>query len=116
MLFPSGMVLGSGTQAQGKALPQMSGRARVTALIRFLREVEPEYRREALRFMGAMMRECPEYFQQSLDYLVMGYHYYKFTRDTVVPEYRRVLAQYPDGPLGRPLQEKNARVAAAFVA
>jgi len=34
--------------------------------------------------------------QQSLDYLVMGYHYYRFTRDTVVPEYDRVLANIPE--------------------
>ena len=103
LLFPSGMVLGSGTRSQGKALPQMSGKARAAALVRFLRHVEPDYRREALRFMGIMIRECPEYFQQSLDYLVMGYHYYKFTRDTVVPEYKRVLAEYPDGQPARPL-------------
>ncbi len=100
--FPSGMVLGSGMQSKGKALPQMSGKARVATLVRFLRKVEPEYRWEALRFMAIMIRECREYFQQSLDYLVMGYHYYKFTRNTVVPEYERVLAEYPDGQPARP--------------
>jgi radical SAM superfamily enzyme YgiQ (UPF0313 family) len=101
-LFPSGMVLGSGAQSKGKTLPQMSGKARVSALMRFLRNVEPDYRREALRFMAIMIRECPEYFQQSLDYLVMGYHYYKFTRDTVLPEYKRVLEEYPDGQTAMP--------------
>jgi radical SAM superfamily enzyme YgiQ (UPF0313 family) len=103
LLFPSGIVLGSGRQSKGKALPQMSGKARVAALLRFLRNVEPNYRREALRFMGIMIRERPEYLQQSLDYLVIGYHYYKFTRDTVVPEYKRVLLDYPDGQASRPM-------------
>jgi hypothetical protein len=97
LLLPSGMVVGSGgAQARGKALPQMSGKARLKALVHFLRSVDPEYRREALRFMGKILRECPEYLQQSLDYLVMGYHYYRFTRDTVVPEYERVLANIPE--------------------
>jgi radical SAM superfamily enzyme YgiQ (UPF0313 family) len=96
LLLPSGMVVGSGgTQARGKPLPQMSGKARLTALVHFLRSVDREYRREALRFMGRILRECPEYLQQSLDYLVMGYHYYRFTRDTVVPEFERVLANIP---------------------
>jgi hypothetical protein len=27
----------------------------------------------------------------------MGYHYYKFTRDSVVPEQTRVLAEFPNG-------------------
>src|SRR5450432_350371 len=115
LLLPSGMVLGSGTQSKAHALPQMSGKARATALVRFLRHVEPEYRREALRFMAAMIRERPEYFQQAMDYLVMGYHYYKFTRDTVVPEYQRVLAEYPDGEPARatPPAARNALAASA---
>jgi hypothetical protein len=102
LLLPSGMVLGSGTQAKGKALPQMSGKARAAALVRFLRNVEPDYRREALRFMAAMIRQRPEHFQQAMDYLVTGYHYFKFTRDTIVPECTRVLAEYPDGEPLRP--------------
>jgi UDP-2,3-diacylglucosamine pyrophosphatase LpxH len=97
-LFPSGMVLGSGARSSVKALPQMSGKARVGALLRFLRSVEKEYRREALRFMGKMIRERPEHFQQSLDYLIMGYHYHRFTRDTVAPEYEQVLRKYSSAP------------------
>jgi hypothetical protein len=97
LLFPSGMVVGSGSaQVSGKALPQMSGKARATALVNFLRSVDREYRREALRFMRKMLLEFPEYFQQSLDYLVMGYHYYRFTRETVIPEYEHVLANIPE--------------------
>jgi len=74
-----------------------------------LRSVDREYRREALRFMGKIVRECPEYFQQSLDYLVMGYHYYRFTRDTVVPEYERVLANIPEDQLPRRTEPSRLR-------
>ena len=97
LLFPAGMVLGSGTQRKGKALPQMSGRARLASLARFLRGVEPGFRREALRFLSIMVRERPEYLQQSLDYLVMGYHYFRFTRETLIPESQRVLENFSDG-------------------
>jgi len=102
LLFPSGMVVGTGSaEVQGKPLPQMSEKARLRALVNLLRSVDPDYRREALRFMRLMISRCPEYFQQSLDYLVMGYHYYRFTKDTVVPEYERVLANIPNDQLPR---------------
>jgi radical SAM superfamily enzyme YgiQ (UPF0313 family) len=109
LLFPSGMVVGSGSaQASGKALPQMSGKARLAALVNFLRSVDREYRGEALRFMRKMLWEFPEYFQQSLDYLVMGYHYYRFTRDTVVPEYEQVLANLPLDQMPRHAEPRQA--------
>ncbi len=97
LLFPSGIVLGSGTQTSGRVLPQMSAKARLRSLIGFLRRVEPGYRREAWRFLAAMFRHCPEYIQQSLDYLVMGYHYHRFTRENVLPEFDRVLASAANG-------------------
>jgi len=93
LFFPSGIVLSSGIPARGETLPQLSGKARAAALVRFLRNVEPAYRREALRFIRAMLTECPEYLQQALDYLVMGYHHYRFTKNTVIPEYERILAE-----------------------
>jgi hypothetical protein len=103
------MVVGSGSaQASGKALPQMSGKARLAALVNFLRSVDREYRGEALRFMRKMLWEFPEYFQQSLDYLVMGYHYYRFTRDTVVPEYEQVLANLPLDQMPRHAEPRQA--------
>jgi radical SAM superfamily enzyme YgiQ (UPF0313 family) len=115
LLFPSGMMVGSGgAQASGKALPQMSGKARLAALVNFLRSVDGPYRREALRFMGKILRECPEYFQQSLDYLVMGYHYYRFTRDTVVPEYERVLANIPHDQIPGRAEPKQAQPSLAL--
>ena len=93
LLFPSGMVLGGRAAAgQTKMLPQFTGKAKLAALLKFLRSVEPGFRREALRFVRKIALESPEYFQQSLDYLLTGYHYYIFTRDTVLPEYERVLA------------------------
>ena len=91
LLFPSGMVLGSGMEGAPKALPQMSGKARLATLIRFLRGVEAPFRREAFRFITAMLRERPEYLQQSLDYLVAGYHYYSYTKHTALPELDRLL-------------------------
>ena len=91
LLFPSGMVLGSGMDVGAKALPHMSGKARFVTLIRFLSAVEAPFRREALRFITAMLRERPEYLQQSLDYLVAGYHYCSFTKYTAVPELDRLL-------------------------
>jgi hypothetical protein len=114
LLFPSGMVVGSGgAQVRGKALPQMSSKARLAALVHFLRSVDQEYRREALRFMGRILRECPEYLQQSLDYLVMGYHYYRFTRDTVVPEYEQVLANIPENQMPRHAEPTTRRTSLA---
>jgi len=53
------------------------------------------FRREALRFIGKMLRSRPEYLQQSLDYLVPGYHYFRFTRDSVLPEYADILSRLP---------------------
>ncbi|MBZ5617423.1 MAG: B12-binding domain-containing radical SAM protein [Acidobacteriia bacterium] len=91
-LFPGGMVRGSKATGQARMLAQFTGKARLAALVQFLRSVEPGFRREALRFVRKIVLESPEHFQQSLDYLLTGYHYYLFTRDTVVPEYERVLA------------------------
>ena len=98
LLFPGGMVLGTGVRGTPKVIPKLSDKARAMALVRFLRRVDPLYRREALRFMAAMVRHCPEYFQQSLDYLVTGYHYYRFTRDTAVPDFERALGDYAEAP------------------
>lgn len=95
LLFPSGMVLGSGTQKGVKVLPQLSHKARLKALVQFMRGVDTAFRREAFRFMRRMLRRRPEYLQQSLDYLVCGYHYYRFTRDSVLPEYHGILAKLP---------------------
>ncbi len=77
LVSPSSIVLGS---------------VRLLFLVRMLFMVEREYRREAFRFLRTMLRESPEYLQQSLDYLVMAYHYYRFTRDTVLPELESVAA------------------------
>jgi len=95
VLSPSRMLLGGGTQSSVKALPQLTNRARFVALLRMLRAVEPVFRREALRFIGKMLRSRPEYLQQSLDYLVPGYHYFRFTRDSVLPEYADILSRLP---------------------
>jgi radical SAM superfamily enzyme YgiQ (UPF0313 family) len=81
-----------GATARGESLPQFRGRARLLTLVRFLRRVEPGYRREALRFIGGMLVSRAAYLQEALDYVVVGYHYYRFTRDSAVPEYVRVLA------------------------
>ena len=93
LVFPSGMIVGNGAPSGAKALPQMTGKARMVALVRFLRQIEPTYRREAFRFMRKMLAQCPEHFQQSLDYLITGYHYYRFTWETALPEYERVLRE-----------------------
>ena len=66
------------------------GGVKLLFLVRMLCLVEAEYRREAFRFLRRMLRESPEYLQQSFDYLVMAYHYYRFTRDTVLPELESV--------------------------
>jgi radical SAM superfamily enzyme YgiQ (UPF0313 family) len=95
LLFPSGMLLGSGTQRGVKVLPQLSNTARLVALLRMLRAVEPSFRREALRFIRKMFQSRPEYLQQSLDYLVSGYHYFRFTRDSIQPEYKEMLLNLP---------------------
>ncbi|MFL6446904.1 MAG: DUF4070 domain-containing protein [Bryobacteraceae bacterium] len=95
LLFPSGMLLGSGTQSGVKVLPQLSNKARLIALLTMLRAVEPAFRREALRFIRRMLWWRPEYLQQSLDYLVSGYHYFRFTRDSILPEYKDILLKLP---------------------
>ena len=87
LLSPGGILLGS---------------VRLALLIRMLFIVEPEYRREAFRFLWSMLRESPEYLQQSLDYLVMAYHYFRFTRDKVLPELEAVAANPPALVLARP--------------
>jgi hypothetical protein len=89
------MLLGNGKQSRVKALPQLTNKARFIALLKMLRGVEPVFRREALRFIGKMLRSRPEYLQQSLDYLVPGYHYYRFTRESVLPEYAEILSRLP---------------------
>jgi hypothetical protein len=96
LLLPNGgMLLGSGTHKGVKVLPQLSNKARFIALLRMLRTVEPDFRREALRFLRKMLGSRPEYLQQSLDYLVPGYHYFRFTRDSIRPEYKEILLKLP---------------------
>ena len=91
-------MLGSGMEGAAKALPQMSVRARLSTVIQFLSRVDAPFRREALRFIVTMMRERPEYLQQSLDYLVAGYHYYSFTKKTALPELDHLLEAIADRP------------------
>lgn len=65
LLFPSGMVRGGRAAAgQTKMLPQFTGKARLAALLQFLRSVEPVepvepgFRREALRFVRKIAIEA----------------------------------------------------------
>jgi radical SAM superfamily enzyme YgiQ (UPF0313 family) len=95
LFLPGGMLLGSGTQNAVRPLPQLTNRARLSALVSMLVGVEPAFRREAFRFMRKMFRSRPEYLQQSLDYLVPGYHYFRFTRDSILPEYTELLSKLP---------------------
>ena len=54
-----------------------------------------EFRKPLIRFLREVIRTCPEYLPQSLPFLCMGYHCFRYTAEYVVPkidEARRRLA------------------------
>jgi hypothetical protein len=44
-----------------------------------------DYKRASLEFAWAVIRKCPDQLPFVLPYVLMGYHYYRFTFEHVVP-------------------------------
>jgi radical SAM superfamily enzyme YgiQ (UPF0313 family) len=45
-----------------------------------------EFRKPLVRFLREVIRTCPEMLPQSLPFLCMGYHYFRYTAEYVVPK------------------------------
>ncbi|MGH8584067.1 MAG: DUF4070 domain-containing protein [Gammaproteobacteria bacterium] len=58
---------------------------RLITLARAIRQLSPEYRRASLQFTWDVLRRCPDQIGFVLPYVLMGYHYHKFTFEQVAP-------------------------------
>ena len=60
------------------------------AIFRFFtdlyRGLPGEFRKPLVRFLREVIRTCPEMLPQSLPFLCMGYHYFRYTAEYVVPK------------------------------
>lgn len=63
-----------------------SWRATFRFFIELYRGFPREFRMPMVRFLRAVMRTCPEQLPQSLPFLCMGYHYFRYTAEYVIPK------------------------------
>ena len=61
-------------------------RAAFRFFIDLYRGLPSEFRKPLVRFLREVMRTCPEQLPQSLPFLCMGYHYFRYTAEYVVPK------------------------------
>jgi hypothetical protein len=73
--------------------PKPSLWAKLRSFYDMMQQLPGDYRREARRFAGRILRNCPEHFPRALGYMLMGYHYYRFTIENMLPELDGSLAR-----------------------
>jgi radical SAM superfamily enzyme YgiQ (UPF0313 family) len=71
---------------------------RVRVLRKIIGELPAAYRREALSFLWAVLRRCPDQLARALPTIFMGIHYYRFTFEHVIPDLDQRLAEMEDEP------------------
>ena len=62
-----------------------SMRGRLGTQLKHYREIPSVYRKASLRFAWDVIKRCPDQFPFVIHYITLGYHYYRFTFDHVVP-------------------------------
>lgn len=75
---------GSGTSASPADKPSL--RAALQFVIELYRGLPREFRKPMVRFLREVIRTCPEHLPQTLPFLCMGYHYFRYTAEYVVPK------------------------------
>jgi radical SAM superfamily enzyme YgiQ (UPF0313 family) len=73
--------------------PKPSLWAKLSSFHGLMQQLPGDYRREARRFAWQILRHCPEHFPRALGYMLMGYHYYRFTIENMLPELEGSLAK-----------------------
>src|SRR5262249_58662840 len=58
-------------------------------VLKVLLRLPPEMRRQSLRMLRRILFERPEFIPYAFEVMVMGYHFYRFTFDDVVPKLDR---------------------------
>lgn len=86
--------------------PKPSLWAKLSSFRALMQQLPIEYRREARRFAWQILKNCPEHFPRALGYMLMGYHYYRFTVENMLPELDESLAR-----LGSPSPQPRAHAA-----
>lgn len=61
-------------------------RATIRYFMGVYRGLPLEFRKPLMRFLREVIRTCPEQLPQSLPFLCMGYHYFRYTAEYVVPK------------------------------
>ena len=56
----------------------------------------PQYKRESLKFMWSVLKNCPDQFPRAIPFILLGIHYFRFSFEHVLPEIDRTLAQLPE--------------------
>jgi len=69
--------------------------AKLNSFRELMQQLPGEYRKESKRFAWQILRKCPEHFPRALGYMLMGYHYYRFTIENMLPELDGALAKLP---------------------
>jgi radical SAM superfamily enzyme YgiQ (UPF0313 family) len=61
-------------------------RATLAFFIELYRGLPRDFRKPLVRFLREVIRTCPEHLPQSLPFLCMGYHNFRFTAECVLPK------------------------------
>lgn len=69
--------------------------ARLLFLYTAYRHMPPDYRKESVRFLWAVLKTRPDQLERALGAVCIGTHFYQFTFEHVLPELDLRLAQLP---------------------
>jgi radical SAM superfamily enzyme YgiQ (UPF0313 family) len=67
--------------------------ARLKFLCDVFRQLPADYKREALKFIWAVLKRCPDQLPRSVPAIFSGVHFYRFSFENVLPELDMKLAQ-----------------------
>jgi hypothetical protein len=69
---------------------------KLTTLYSFFKGLSAEYKRESLKFMWSVLKNCPDQLPRGIPFIFMGVHYSRFSFEHVLPEIDKTLAQLPE--------------------
>ena len=89
---------------------KLSFRKRLKTFFGIFEKFPEDYRRESGKFARTILKTRWEQFPRVLGYILMGYHYYKYTFDHVVPDLTQKIEELSRQEMARP---KNSETLAA---
>jgi radical SAM superfamily enzyme YgiQ (UPF0313 family) len=82
-------------RAQKRAPGRPGPLRKLTFLYRLFQGLSAEYKRESLKFLWSVLKQCPDQFPRVIPCIFMGIHYSRFSFEHVLPALDHSLADLP---------------------